>query len=50
MCVRANVNILSLYGTAIPYNTCRNLEWQVLPSLSNPHLPNPDPNLSLYAT
>ena len=29
MCVRANLNILSLYGDAIPYNTCRNLEWQV---------------------
>jgi len=28
-CTRANVNILSLYGWEIPYNVCRNLEWQV---------------------
>ena len=28
-CVGANVNILSLYGDAIPYNICRNVEWQV---------------------
>ena len=28
-CVKANVNILSLYGDRIPYNTCRNIEWQV---------------------
>ena len=28
-CVRANVNILSLYGERIPYNTCRNVEWQI---------------------
>ena len=27
-CVLANVNILSLYGDQIPYNVCRNLEWQ----------------------
>lgn len=29
VCVRANVNILSLYGDRIPYNTCRNIEWQI---------------------
>ena len=28
-CVQANVNILSLYGDRIPYNICRNVEWQV---------------------
>lgn len=28
-CVRAGVNILSLYGDRIPYNTCRNIEWQI---------------------
>ena len=28
-CVHAQVNILSLYGNQIPYNVCRNLEWQV---------------------
>jgi len=28
-CVRAGVNILSLYGDEIPYNICRNVEWQV---------------------
>ena len=28
-CVKANVNILSLYGPIIPYNTCRNIEWQI---------------------
>ena len=27
--MRANVNILSLYGDKIPYNTCRNIEWQM---------------------
>lgn len=26
-CVKANVNILSLYGDRIPYNTCRNIEY-----------------------
>ena len=40
-CVYANQNILSLYGKRIPYNVCRNLEWQVcaakgwLPSQGN---------------
>jgi len=28
-CVAANRNILSLYGDRVPYNICRNLEWQV---------------------
>ena len=28
-CVRANVNILALFGTEIPYNLCRNFEWQL---------------------
>jgi len=28
-CVHANVNILSLYGSQVPYNICRNLEWQL---------------------
>lgn len=28
-CVKGNVNILSLYGQRVPYNICRNLEWQV---------------------
>ena len=28
-CVGANVNILSLYGPLIPYNICRNVEWQL---------------------
>lgn len=28
-CVEANVNILSLYGNEIPYNVCRNAEWQL---------------------
>mmetsp|Transcript_39965 Transcript_39965/g.97062 ORF Transcript_39965/g.97062 Transcript_39965/m.97062 type:complete len:464 (+) Transcript_39965:28-1419(+) len=27
-CVQQNYNILSLYGTEVPYNLCRNLEWQ----------------------
>eukprot|EP00908_Phaeocystis_cordata_P021789 Transcript_4176.p1 GENE.Transcript_4176~~Transcript_4176.p1 ORF type:complete len:493 (-),score=73.84 Transcript_4176:23-1297(-) len=27
-CVKANLNILSLYGDELPYNICRNLEWQ----------------------
>ena len=28
-CIRAGFNILSLYGERVPYNICRNLEWQV---------------------
>ena len=28
-CVHANVNILSLYGKKVPYNICRNVEWQL---------------------
>ena len=28
-CVNANHNILSIYGDRLPYNLCRNLEWQV---------------------
>ena len=28
-CVATNLNILSLYGARVPYNLCRNLEWQV---------------------
>ena len=28
-CVEANLNILSLFGQQVPYNICRNLEWQV---------------------
>ena len=28
-CVRHGYNILSLYGDRVPYNICRNLEWQV---------------------
>ena len=27
-CVKANLNILSLFGSRVPYNVCRNLEWQ----------------------
>jgi len=26
-CIRANLNILALYGDRVPYNICRNLEW-----------------------
>lgn len=32
-CVSANVNILSLYGNRVPYNSCRNLEWQTCAAL-----------------
>jgi len=28
-CIRANLNILALYGNRVPYNVCRNLEWMV---------------------
>lgn len=28
-CIRRNVNILSLYGSQVPYNICRNTEWQI---------------------
>lgn len=28
-CVKHGYNILSLYGDRVPYNICRNLEWQV---------------------
>lgn len=43
-CVHANLNILSLYGSRVPYNICRNLEWQVcaamgrLPGQRGPHI------------
>ena len=32
-CVKSNVNILSLYGKLVPYNSCRNFEWQVCAAL-----------------
>lgn len=32
-CIAANLNILSLYGERVPYNLCRNLEWQVCAAL-----------------
>ena len=32
-CVRANLNILSLHGERLPYNICRNLEWQTCAAL-----------------
>ena len=28
-CIDKNLNILSLYGTRVPYNLCRNLEWML---------------------
>jgi len=28
-CVNSNLNILSLFSDRVPYNTCRNLEWQI---------------------
>jgi len=34
-CVAANVNILSLYGQRLPYNLCRNFEWQTCAALGN---------------
>ena len=34
-CVRANVNILSLYGDEIPYNVCRNVEWQTCAAMGS---------------
>ena len=27
-CIHSNLNILSLHGDRVPYNICRNLEWQ----------------------
>ena len=32
-CVKANLNILSLHGERLPYNICRNLEWQTCAAL-----------------
>ena len=32
-CIASNLNILSLYGETLPYNICRNLEWQVCGAL-----------------
>jgi len=29
-CVSSGMNILSLFSDGVPYNTCRNFEWQVL--------------------
>jgi len=28
-CIQANLNILSLYADRVPYNICRNFEWQI---------------------
>ena len=28
-CIESNINILNLVGGRVPYNLCRNLEWQV---------------------
>jgi len=28
-CVQASINMLALFGRRVPYNICRNLEWQV---------------------
>ena len=28
-CIQSSLNILSLYGDRVPYNICRNFEWQV---------------------
>ena len=28
-CMQANLNILNLIAGTVPYNVCRNLEWQV---------------------
>ena len=30
-CLKQGVNILSLFSEEVPYNTCRNFEWQVRP-------------------
>ena len=39
-CISASLNILSLYGTRLPYNICRNFEWQAAP-LTRPHFTPP---------
>jgi len=46
-CVRANINILSLYGRRIPYNTCRNIEWQICAALGR--LPGQGSNAIRFA-
>jgi len=46
-CVQANLNILSLYGDRVPYNICRNLEWQVCAATGK--LPGQGSNVILFA-
>ena len=35
-CVSSGLNILSLFSNEVPYNSCRNFEWQVHITLANP--------------
>lgn len=46
-CVRANYNILALYGDHIPYNTCRNMEWQICAAKGT--LPKQDGDQIIFA-
>ena len=47
-CIQANLNILSLFGERVPYNSCRNLEWQVCAALGK--LPGQRSRKILFAT
>ena len=48
-CVGAGLNILSLFSNNVPYNTCRNFEWQVR-SLPPPNhkASRPEPSLAVF--
>jgi hypothetical protein len=46
-CIRASLNILSLYGHRLPYNICRNYEWQVCAALGR--IPGQNSRAILFA-
>ena len=45
-CIAANINILNLFTARVPYNICRNLEWQAQPQSVEPT----SSNVSSYYT
>jgi len=47
-CVAANINILNIASRRVPYNLCRNLEWQVCAAQGR--LPGQGSNTVLFAT
>ena len=46
-CIKQNLNILSLFGQQVPYNMCRNLEWQIC--AASGRLPGQGSNTIIFA-